>query len=59
VSLRFERAVPLDGADRAPSFLAIALGDAPFGTYTLELTVTDLVAGRSVRRQRILHVPRP
>jgi len=59
VSLRFDRAVPLDGADRAPSFLAIALGDAPFGTYTLELTVTDLVAGRSMRRQRVLRVPRP
>jgi hypothetical protein len=59
VSLRFDRAVPLDGADRAPSFLAIALGDAPYGTYTLELTVTDLVAGRSMRRQRVLRVPRP
>jgi hypothetical protein len=59
VSLRFDRAVPLDGADRVPSYLAVALGNAPYGTYTLELTVTDLVAGRSARRQRTLRVPRP
>lgn len=59
VSLRFDRAVPLDGADRAPSFLAVALGGAPYGTYTLELTVTDLVAGRSARRERVLRIPRP
>jgi GWxTD domain-containing protein len=59
VSLRFERAVPLDGTDRAPSFLGIALGDAPYGRYTLELTVTDLVTGKSVRRERVVRVPRP
>ena len=59
VSLRFDRSVSLDGIDRVPSYLAVALGDAPYGTYTLELAVTDLVSGRTARRQRVLRVPRP
>lgn len=52
VALRFDRTVALTSENRTPNYLAIDLGHAPPGTYTVELMVTDLVAGRSARRQR-------
>ncbi len=59
VALRYNRTVAIDPTDRIPNYLALDLGAAPFGTYTLELTVTDLVSGRSAKRERVLMVPRP
>ena len=59
VSLRFERTVALDAGDRVPNYLALDLGDAPFGTYALELTVTDLTSRRAAKQQRTITLPRP
>jgi GWxTD domain-containing protein len=59
VSLRYERTVALDAADRVPNHLALGLGDAPYGTYKLELTVTDLTNGKVAKRERTIIVPRP
>ena len=59
VSLRFERTLALDSSDRVPNYLALGLGDAPAGTYTVELTVTDLVSGRTATRERTITVPLP
>ena len=59
VSLRFERTLALDSSDRVPNYLALGLGDAPAGTYTVELTVTDLVSGRAASRERAITIPRP
>lgn len=59
VSLRFERTLALDAADRVPNYLALGLGDAPAGTYSVELTVTDLVSGRATSRERTITIPRP
>lgn len=59
VSLRYQRTIALDSGDRIPNYLALDLGDAPYGRYTLELTVKDLVSGRATTRTRVLTVPRP
>lgn len=59
VSLRYDRTVALDAADRVPNYLALGLGDAPFGTYQLELTVTDLTNGKVAKRERTITLPRP
>lgn len=59
VALRYNRTVAINPSDRIPNYLALDLGAAPFGTYTLELTVTDLVSGQSATRERVLTVPRP
>jgi hypothetical protein len=42
--------------DRAPDYLALGLGTAPPGTYTLEITVTDQVSNVSATQQRVLQV---
>lgn len=59
VALHYNRTIAIDPSDRIPNYLALDLGEAPYGTYTLELTVTDLVSGRSATRGRVLTVPRP
>lgn len=59
VVLRYERAVAVDAADRQANYLALDLGDAPFGDYLLEVTVTDLVSGKKQTQRRALTVPRP
>ena len=59
VSLRYDRRVALDSRDLVPNYLALNLGDAPYGTYVLELTVTDLVSGRTSIRERTITIPRP
>ncbi len=56
VSLTYERAVAAGAMERAPAYLALGLGSAPPGTYTLEITVTDLVAQTAASRQRVLQV---
>jgi hypothetical protein len=58
VVLRYDRTVALDATDRQANHLALDLGDAPAGAYTLELTVTDLVSGRRATQRRDLVVPR-
>ena len=59
VTLRYERTVALDSRDRVANYLALDLGDAPYGAYNLELSVTDLTTGRKVTTQRSITVPRP
>jgi GWxTD domain-containing protein len=59
VVLRYDRTVPLDSRDRVPNYLALDLGDAPYGLYSIELKVTDLTSGRSATQQRSITVPRP
>jgi hypothetical protein len=56
---RFDRAVPLDSSGRIPNFLALELGNAPPGKYLLQLTVKDLVSGRTAIQERPIIVPRP
>jgi hypothetical protein len=58
VVLRYDRAIALDASDRQANYLALDLGDAPAGAYTLELTVTDLTNGRRAVQRRDLTVPR-
>ncbi|HSJ65093.1 MAG TPA: GWxTD domain-containing protein [Gemmatimonadaceae bacterium] len=59
VSLTYDRSINAGAMDRAPDHLALGLGSAPPGTYTLEITVTDLVANVSATRQRVLQVRAP
>jgi GWxTD domain-containing protein len=59
VSLTYDRSINAGAMDRAPDYLALGLGSAPPGTYTLEITVTDLVASVSATRQRVLQVRAP
>jgi GWxTD domain-containing protein len=56
VSLSYERVVNAGAMERAPDYLALGLGTAPAGTYTLEITVTDLVSNVSATQQRVLQV---
>ncbi len=56
VSLSYDRTIAPDVIDRAPDYIALAIGDSPAGTYTLEIEVADVVGGRTARRQRILTV---
>lgn len=58
VVLRYDRTVALDADDRQANYLALDLGDAPAGAYTLELVVTDLVADKRATQRRELTVPR-
>ena len=59
VALRYQRSVAISPDDRIPNQLDVAIGDAPYGTYTLELTVRDLTSGKTATRQRVLTLPRP
>ena len=58
VVLRYDRSIALDASDRQANYLALDLGEAPAGAYTLELTVIDLTNGRRVVQRRDLTVPR-
>ena len=59
VSLSYDRVVAAGAMDRAPDYLALGLGSAPPGTYTLEITVTDLVSNTAATRARVLQVRAP
>lgn len=59
VALRYQRSVAVTPDDRIPNQLDVAIGEAPYGTYTLELTVRDLTNGQTATRQRVLTLPRP
>lgn len=56
VSLSYERVVNANAMERAPDYLALGLGSAPPGTYTLEITVTDLVSRTAASQNRVLQV---
>lgn len=59
VSLTYERVVAAGALERAPDYLALGLGAAPPGNYTLEITVTDLVSQKKAARTRQLQVRAP
>jgi GWxTD domain-containing protein len=59
VSLSYERVISAGALERAPDYLALGLGSAPPGTYTLEISVTDQVAQKTARRTRQLQVRVP
>ncbi|MFN2400020.1 MAG: GWxTD domain-containing protein, partial [Gemmatimonadaceae bacterium] len=59
VTLSYERTIPLDATDRAVDYLALDLGKAPNGSYTVEIAVHDLGTGRKATRQRVLTVRAP
>lgn len=56
VSLSYDRVIGAAAMERAPDYLALGLGSAPPGTYTLEITVTDQVSRISTTQQRVLQV---
>jgi hypothetical protein len=56
VTLSYERTLPASDTERAPDFIALALGSAPAGSYTLEIQVEDLVAKETAMSQRALEV---
>jgi hypothetical protein len=56
VALSYDRVVNANAMDRAPDYLALGLGTAPPGTYTLEITVTDQVSNVSATQQRVRQV---
>jgi GWxTD domain-containing protein len=58
VSLTFERTVPA-GITTVPHQLALGMGDAPAGRYSLAIDVTDLATGRSARTARTIALERP
>ena len=58
-ALRYERAEALGTADRMVNYVALGLADAPYGTYVLEIVVTDLVSGRRANTTRRFTIPRP
>jgi len=54
VLLSFVSREPIDGRDRIPIYLALDLGGAPAGVYSLDMSVKDMVTGRiAVRHRRI------
>jgi hypothetical protein len=59
VTLSYERTLPASETERAPDFIALALGSAPAGSYTLEIQVEDLVAKETATSQRALEVRKP
>jgi hypothetical protein len=56
VSVRYDVATALAGRDRLPGWVAVNLADAPRGTYTLELVITDKLTGQSAIRRRVFTV---
>ncbi|MGI8496563.1 MAG: GWxTD domain-containing protein [Gemmatimonadaceae bacterium] len=59
VTLSYDKVVSLDGTDRTVDYLALNLGEAPEGVYTLQLSVKDLVTQRTVTQQRVVQVRQP
>lgn len=56
ISLSYERTIPPDPGDRAPDYLAVAIGKSPAGTYTLDIQVTDLLTQKTTSQQRVITV---
>jgi hypothetical protein len=56
VSVRYDVSTALAGRDRLPGWVAVNLADAPRGTYTLELVITDRLTGQTAIRRRVFTV---
>jgi GWxTD domain-containing protein len=56
VSVRYDVSTALGERDRLPGWVAVNLADAPRGTYTLELVITDRQTGQSAVRRRVFTV---
>jgi GWxTD domain-containing protein len=56
VSVRYDVSTTLAGRDRLPGWVAVNLADAPRGTYTLELIITDRQTGQTALRRRVFTV---
>jgi len=56
VLLSFVSREPIGGRDRIPVYLALDLGGAPAGAYSLDMAVKDLTTGRVVVRHRGLTI---
>jgi hypothetical protein len=56
VSVRYDAATALAGRDRVPGWVAVNLADAPRGTYTVELVITDRDTGQAATRRRVFTV---
>lgn len=56
VSVRYDVSTALAGRDRLPGWVAVNLADAPRGTYTLELVITDRQTGQTAIRRRAFTV---
>ena len=56
VSLSYERVIPPAAGERAPDYLAIAIGNSPPGIYTLEIRTTDLVGRGTTSQKRVVAV---
>jgi hypothetical protein len=56
VTLRYDVSEELGHRDRLPAWVAVDLLEAPAGTYTLELGITDLVSGQTAVKRRVFSV---
>jgi GWxTD domain-containing protein len=56
VAVRYDVSAALAGRDRLPGWVAVNLADAPRGTYTLELVITDRQTGQTAMRRRVFTV---
>jgi GWxTD domain-containing protein len=56
VLLSFVSREPIGGRDRIPIYLALDLGGAPAGVYSLDMSVKDLTTGRSAARHRTITI---
>lgn len=56
VLLSFVSREPISGRDRIPIYLALDLGGAPAGGYSLDMSVKDLTTGRVAFRHRSITI---
>jgi GWxTD domain-containing protein len=56
VTLRYEVSEVIGPRDRLPAWVAVDLLQAPSGTYTLELGITDRISGQTAVRRRVFSV---
>lgn len=56
VLLSFVTREPIAGRDRIPIYLALDLGGAPTGVYSLDMSIKDLVTGRVAVRHRTITI---
>jgi hypothetical protein len=59
VALRYVGNELLNGRDRVPGWLTLELGDAPAGSFSLDLVITDMVTGRTATRHRAFTIAAP
>ncbi|HEX9394486.1 MAG TPA: GWxTD domain-containing protein [Gemmatimonadales bacterium] len=56
VLLSFVSREPIGGRDRIPIYLALDMGGAPAGVYSLDMSVKDLTTGRIAARHRTVTI---